>query len=508
MESPTVCSLTPAEPSPPAAAVATAATAPSINYWAPFENLKVTTMTLIIPFSAHVRLDSIFWLLPISKMDTSTMQSSPGQKTQRKTFVIPTAQPTRATRSGVVSASASASASLTVEDVDIDHGQASLSESMELDEPKATALIPTSSRKRAVTRCKVPHCSVPGSILSARYQGHTRGIVRSSSSDHFKNSITIDVATREKNVSIKLCSSKIQMCGASSEQQGREGAQYILDHLKNIQQFLQRIRENRARSEATARWVIDATRGELDEHTTSIGAGETAVVTRFKVRSFNEQELPEDSDVFDRVVAAKLLEISSCHLYHNDYEQLVRWVLDRVSPQNVYQVGEGYSDIEITSVWTAMVNYNYDLGFEIKRNELRAAIHQRNGFIARFHNTLEYNVTVTYPYNQDAHEGMKRKNSNPCHTILFYKSGLVTQSSPSCAMAKNVYELLGETLREIYPLFAKPSTKPAVGAVARRTPKSVRVTVASVSTGAASGSGSGSSSSSSSTIDGNPPTDA
>lgn len=464
-----------------AAAAAPAPTAPTISYWAPFENLKVTTMTLIIPFSAHVRLDSIFWLLPISKLSStfSTTADNPAKEKEtpkRKAFVRPAPR-----------LASAASASVTIDDDDLaaaaPSASVSVSESMEVEDGGASAAAAVvkksgGGRKRSITRCKVPHCSIPGSILSARYQGNTRGIVRSSSSDHFKNSITIDVATREKNVSIKLCSSKIQMCGASSEEQGREGAQYILNHLKDIQAFLRRIRENRTRSEATSRWVLETTQGELDEHSTTIAAGETALVTRYKVRpvDITTLEFPDDSDVFDRVVAEKLIEISSCHTYHSDYEQLVRWILERVSQQDVYVV-EGRDDIEITSVWTAMVNYNYDLGFEIRRNELRAAIHQRNGFIARFHNTLEYNVTVTYPYNQDAHEGMKRKNSNPCHTILFYKSGLVTQSSPSCAMAKNVYELLGETLREIYPLFAKPVQKAANGApVARRTPKSVRVT--------------------------------
>src|SRR5207237_7875328 len=55
--------------------------------------------------------------------------------------------------------------------------------------------------RRQKKRFKIPHCPVPGAILSLRFLGHTRGIIRSLEGKFFKHSITIDLATREKNVS-------------------------------------------------------------------------------------------------------------------------------------------------------------------------------------------------------------------------------------------------------------------------------------------------------------------
>lgn len=65
--------------------------------------------------------------------------------------------------------------------------------------------------KRVTQKFKIPHCKIPGSILSLRYNGYTKGIIRTVSKKAFKNSITCDISTREKNVSLKLSRTKMQM---------------------------------------------------------------------------------------------------------------------------------------------------------------------------------------------------------------------------------------------------------------------------------------------------------
>ena len=74
--------------------------------------------------------------------------------------------------------------------------------------------IPYELVSNARIRYKIPHYEKPGSILSMRYRGMTRGILRSTSGKHFKNSITLDLSLKEKNVNIKLCNSKTRQMGS------------------------------------------------------------------------------------------------------------------------------------------------------------------------------------------------------------------------------------------------------------------------------------------------------
>jgi hypothetical protein len=111
----------------------------------------------------------------------------------------------------------------------------------------------------------------------------------------------------------------------------------------------------------------------------------------------------------------------------------------------------------IDQVCTAMVNYNYDLGFDIKRYELKTRIHGLNGFFSRYYNSVEHNVTIELPYDiPNEHRLMRRKNKRPCHTFLVYMSGLVTQSGPGEELMRDAYYRFMETINQIRPYIIKP----------------------------------------------------
>lgn len=366
-----------------------------------FENLKVTTMTLVIPLIGSINLDAAFNLLRITRIH--------------------------------------------------------------LPQPK-----------RQSQKYKIPHCTDPGAILSLRYKGDTRGIIRSTSSSHFKNSITIDIATKDKNVSIKLSSTKIQMCGASSVQQGIEGSNYIINQLLEIQDILDYIQSNQALARSTVDWIKENTRGaqicrknDPVPNTVNADAGGTidnAVQHPFGFVLVNSNgqlalnpgqvinTIPEYTDQFpqgiDIRIANFMLRQIFEHVYYTDYCLELDWILGLTIVTT--------RPLAIQQVHKAMVNYNYDLGFSVRRSELVRQINGLNGFYARYHNSIEHNVTIELPYEvPEQHRAMRKKNKNPCHIFLVYMSGLVTQSGPGEELMCEAYYRFNATINSIRDLIFK-----------------------------------------------------
>jgi len=307
--------------------------------------------------------------------------------------------------------------------------------------------------KRQKKKFELPHCPVPGSILSMRYSGDTRGIIRSTSGRYFKNSITIDLSTTTKNVSIKLSQSKIQMCGASSEEQGREGAQYIIDHLLTIQDELDYIQNNKVVAKATFDWLVEATKGnpisrpiyKIEKRLVYDKERGEEVEIQEQVFSHDEKdfkiERPKDlSKSPDQRIANFLFRQHADFEYHSFFVSEIEWILtlEQVTTR----------PLKIKNVLKAMVNYNYNLGFTVDRYALFEQMLGRNGFISSYDNCIEHCVKIKLPYHPD--EGIvKRKNKVPCHCFLVYKSGVVTQTGPGEEKMREAYDLFWRSILEI-----------------------------------------------------------
>jgi len=82
--------------------------------------------------------------------------------------------------------------------------------------------------------------NIPGEILSMRYDGEVRGIVRSDKAYSFSHSIIIDIGTSERIVSVKL-SRTIEITGATSYKIANEAASAVLKHVKRCQDNLRYI---------------------------------------------------------------------------------------------------------------------------------------------------------------------------------------------------------------------------------------------------------------------------
>lgn len=290
--------------------------------------------------------------------------------------------------------------------------------------------------KRQTHKYKIPHCSEPGSILSVRYDGKTRGITRSTSSTHFKHSITIDISTIAKNISIKLSSSGVHMCGAKSTEQGQEATNYVINQLIKVQDFLDFCRLNPEKKDEFLSWVKQETRGPEN-----FVANNGKLIRDHLIKEIKtESPIPVGSYIIDLINS--LIPESS---YHYEFCKHIEWIcsLDHIITR----------PLEIDQIYTAMVNYNYDLGFGVNRSKLAAMISGYNGFSSKFENGTEHNVTIWLPYSlEDAGKTLRSKLKKPKHTFLVYRSGLVTQSGPGGVLMKDAYLKFNQAINEIKQL--------------------------------------------------------
>ena len=311
---------------------------------------------------------------------------------------------------------------------------------------------------RVSAKCKLPHCEIPGSILSMRYRGNIRGVIRSKLSP-FKNAVTIDISTVKKNISLKLSSFSIQMCGASSRADGVEAATHLLNHLINVERILTIMREEPQRTLDAIEWVKNVTKGTLVEKPD----WSDNLFDNVNMRIYRpvmchtiikpvvdiQGEYPDETVCLiptnvDVDVTRFLLYLCDDFIYHEDMCQKLDFI------PNIHSIID--VPLALKNIDEAMVNYNYSLGFEVDRGLLNQYIDGQNGFISRYNNALATSVTIELPYDPPAGIAIKRrKNKIPKSTFLVYRSGSVTQSGPGGKIMRDAYYLFMNTILQLKP---------------------------------------------------------
>ncbi len=291
----------------------------------------------------------------------------------------------------------------------------------------------------------IPFCPVPASILSVRYQGKTRGIVTSLKSGHFKNSITMDISTRKKNVNIKLSSDNIQLCGAKSLNTAIEASNYVLNHANKIQDDLDYMKSNPDLVEKAIEWMKKKTVGKNVIREDIISEKINLVC----ITNDNEIILPwfDIEGVREGRIIDLFYSLATEFNYHSslmkaieDYYTKISLVCNKLS-------------IKYNEIRREMTNYNYDTGFTINRRALFEAINilydkGKIGFISQFWNTVHSYVTVFLPVETDIGRprGKKRKS-----TIMIYRSGKVTCSARNPNEGERFYTMFSHMIMKLEP---------------------------------------------------------
>lgn len=104
--------------------------------------------------------------------------------------------------------------------------------------------------------------------------------------------------------------------------------------------------------------------------------------------------------------------------------------------------------LKIGNINIAMINYSYSLMMNVDRWALARLIDGHEGFQARYNNTTDHHVTVTLPYEKNEDETINRKG-NTSISWMIYKSGIVTQSGPSPELMRPTYYKFMEFINSV-----------------------------------------------------------
>jgi hypothetical protein len=336
----------------------------------PFENLKITIITLVVELSDNVNIKEAFLMLPITKIDIGTIKDT--------------------------------------------------------------------------NKCKIPHCSIPGSILSMRFKGNVRGIIKNTL-DPFKNAVTLDISTIKKNISLKLSANCIQMCGASSKDDGIEAANHIIEHLNKIQILIEKIKNTDITE--MVNWVKINSKGQ-DIMRNIVNKKQFTNISLLINKNFTDNLIKIPNDIpsnFDLEIAKFFISFIEDFVYHSDFCHKIDFISKVDSVIN--------TKLFLKNIDEVMVNYNYSIGFKVNRTKLNNFIDGKYGFISRYNNALANSVTIELPYDNPNRAHIKRrKNKVPHHTFLVYRSGSITQSGPGGKIMRDAYYLFMNTINEFLEL--------------------------------------------------------
>lgn len=306
---------------------------------------------------------------------------------------------------------------------------------------------------RESKKCNLP-LSTPGAILSMRYKEKNiemvRGIIRNDKKS-FKNSITLDISTKYKNLSLKISPNTIQLCGAPSREVAAEATNYIINHLKNIKDNLQYIKNNIDDYYKCIEWLKIYAKGLENEKIVieSIKCKNVIINLENSVVD-NIINTPTPPNDINNKIITFLYTLTEDLFYYSDF-------INKISHINNF--GNIYEEeLNIDKINEVMVNYNYNLGFKVNRDKLNQLIDGRNGLYSHYDSSLVYCVTVELPYEQILdYTAKKIKKEIPHHTFLIYSSGAVTQSGPCSStqpgrgstIMEEAYNIFINTINEI-----------------------------------------------------------
>lgn len=302
-------------------------------------------------------------------------------------------------------------------------------------------------KKRGSRKCKVPNHSIPGTITSIgdRKLG-IRGAIFSGRAP-FKNGISINISTTQKNLNLKLSPDTIQMCGSTSDELCREGSNYIVNNIRHIKHCQDRIQQEPETANLALQWVKENTRGEsLQRYVWQLHEFQNVNLRiQTPANMDNSIIIPNQfpSEIDEELTKFYLVRAKD-FLYHYDFYRY----LDHVNtlPPIIQQ------PLEISETVIAMLNYNYSLGFRINRFKLNELMDGHNGFVSRYNNALRTSVTIERPYDPVNTRVIKRRKGKITkHTFLVYGSGSVMQSGPGGESMRDIYYEFRNIIEELRP---------------------------------------------------------
>lgn len=273
---------------------------------------------------------------------------------------------------------------------------------------------------------KLPHYDFPGAIVTADFEGVTRGIIRNKKS-FFKNSVSMDISCMAKNANVKLSAQNIHLCGITSESMIDEVVDYLIDYITEIQEMLTYAAENPEIRDKTIEWLKDASMGIAMKKITTSAVGKVTVkkTSRYNlIRAISGKEIDNSPD---QKLAKLYLRMLPDLVNHGDFCQLLDWC------KNIAWVSD--NQLAKLSSIIHVKNTNSKLNFDMGICFIFAIIFRDTfpDYNILYDNTMKPStITITIPYipsNQKLSTS-KKKADEFVHTFMLQSSGSFTHSGP------------------------------------------------------------------------------
>nr|QBK90852.1 MAG: hypothetical protein LCPAC201_01530 [Pithovirus LCPAC201] len=294
---------------------------------------------------------------------------------------------------------------------------------------------------RKITKSKKPNLTFANSItisLKLDITGLTSDKERPPKNTSIITNTDTDIS-ETKDINLKLSSGKIQMCGAKSRKMAMTAAQHIVDNLIEVEILLRWIDKNMEHAKITAAWVLSVVQGGLFLDLNN------PTVVGIKSKKLCQNEVPTIPENIYSPLAKYLIGLAWDFAEYNLFRQNLYWLL---TVKHIIRPTES-SNIYLrpSKVITAMVNFNYPLGFRVRRMALCKIIEKfRPGCRARYNNQYDSHVRIYYPCLSEEHPNQVKYS-----TLIVYSTGHVTQSGPNPEIGYRVHHAFMKLANQIRP---------------------------------------------------------
>ncbi|AYV86019.1 MAG: hypothetical protein Solivirus3_19 [Solivirus sp.] len=284
-----------------------------------------------------------------------------------------------------------------------------------------------------------PEMNIPGEIISMRFAGVVRGIVRAEKPTFFSHAIIIDAGSSKRIMSLKLSKGTIEFTGATSTISTIETANTLLNHIKQAQENLFFMRDH-----------LDLVY-EINQYLEDYGEFPTWQLMAYLRRSSKEELSKREEEklkLYEEVRKAEFTEEEKLIGYqyekiinfyiqkYGDYENSdIIHFLTRFAETKNLSLFEG--TLKIGKNTPEMTNVLWNLGFPIIQSEL-AKVMNSPPFLCKYTNAnSSFYCTILHYYKKL--ERTSGKTVLSCHTIRVNRSGHITYSGPSILLMEPVY---------------------------------------------------------------------
>lgn len=302
-----------------------------------------------------------------------------------------------------------------------------------------------------------PELNIPNEILSMRFSGNTRGIVRSEVVKNFLHSILMDIGTTEKIISPKLSRGKIEFTGVTNYEVTLQISNLLLNYIKRDQENILLLRRNLPIFKQIIEYIYhcgDFPTIESFEYFVENQEKITeSFVSKEETQAFIFNEVAKNTKGKETITERKIIikdillflrEKYDGSLYHGSLNpDIILFLYNFASNPNLNLYT---GTLKIDKYKGEMANILFNLGYPVILNQL-ATVMNSSPFVCKFTNASNaFSVNISYfyiKYDKDTYRVAD-------YSIRVNHSGHVTYSGPDRASMRDVYNAFMKRIVENY----------------------------------------------------------